>query len=395
MKTLEQTFRWYGPNDPVSLLDIKQAGATGVVSALHHVENGEIWTKAEIKKRQDLISQAGLTWSVVESLPVSEDIKQQSGDWRTHLENYKISLKNLADCGIYIVTYNFMPVLDWIRTDLQYKLENGAIALRFDWHAIAAFDLFVVKRSDAKNDYSNDVIAKAEQWYSSIGDKEKERLARTIIDNLPGAEIGYTLQDFKDKLVEYHGIDRDDLREHLIQFLQEVAPVAEQYAIQLAIHPDDPPFSLFGLPRIVCSEEDLSFILEQVPSPVNGLCFCTGSLGVRPDNDLPGMINRFADRIHFLHLRNTLRDEEGNFYEANHLDGDTDMFLVMQEIVSMMQRRNQSIPMRPDHGHNILDDRAKITNPGYPAIGRLKGLAELRGLEIGVNRSMNSIKKSN
>ena len=388
MKKLEQTFRWYGPDDPVSLSDIRQAGATGIVTALHHVENGKIWTKEEISKRQSMIEAAGLTWSVVESLPVTEEIKQQTGNWKEQIENYKVSLKNLADCGIHIVTYNFMPVLDWIRTNLQYELPDGAIALRFEWNAIAAFDLFVLQRKEAKLEYPKDLRDRAEKWYQNSSELEKNQLIRTIIDNLPGAEIGYTLQDFKTMLSRYEHIGREELKQHLVFFLKEITPVADELGIQLAIHPDDPPFSLFGLPRIVSTAEDLAYILTQVESKSNGLCFCTGSLGAREDNDLPEMISKFGDRIHFLHLRNTKRDDQGNFFEASHLDGDTDMFLVMKELVRIQQEQNRSIPMRPDHGHIMLDDKNKQTNPGYPAVGRLRGLAELRGLEMGIARNL-------
>ena len=390
---MKESFRWYGPQDAVPLSAIRQAGATTIVSALHDVPNGAVWSVDAIKRLQTLIQNAGLKWAVVESVPIHEDIKQRIGDYERYIENYKTTLKNLASCGIYTVCYNFMPVLDWTRTHLYKTLADGSTALSFEIDALRAFDLYVVKRNRATEDYSSPQIEAAKRYYESLEEIEVKSLTNSIIAGLPGAEEGYTMEEFNQRIEAYSHLDQDTLRSHLVQFLAAVIPTAEACNVKLCIHPDDPPPSLFGIPRVVSTASDIEALFSAVPSLNNGLTFCKGSFGVRADNDLLEMFINHAERIHFLHFRSTQRDEKGNFFEANHLEGDVDMYAMVKAALQEEKRRKAigridwEIPMRPDHGHQMLDDLNKTTNPGYSAIGRLRGLAELRGLALGISRS--------
>lgn len=390
---MKESFRWYGPKDPVPLSAIRQAGATTIVSALHDVPNGEVWSIDAIKSHQKLIANAGLKWGVVESVPIHEEIKQRTGNFEVYIENYKATLENLAHCEILTVCYNFMPVLDWTRTHLYKPLEDGSTALSYEIDALRAFDLFVVKRAKADQDYTEQEIQDAKAYFEALNPLQIDSLTKSIIAGLPGAEEGYTMQQFNEQIEAYANLNEETLRSHLIQFLDALMPTAEAVGVNMCIHPDDPPHSLFGIPRVVSTASDIEALFSAVPSLNNGLTFCTGSFGVRPDNDLLEMFTQHAERIHFLHFRSTKRDDKGNFYEANHLEGDVDMFAMVKAALLEERRRKETgrsdweIPMRPDHGHQMLDDLEKHTNPGYSAIGRLKGLAELRGLAMGIIRS--------
>ncbi len=391
MTMMTQTMRWFGPADPVSLSDIRQAGCTGVVTALHDVPNGALWTTEAIRERKQMIERAGLEWRVVESLPVHEAIKIAAPGHERYVDLYRDSLRNLAACGIDVVTYNFMPVLDWTRTDLAWELPDGARALRFDLAAVAAYDLHILQRPGAARSYDDDTLDRAARQFAAMDATAAHVLERTIIAGLPGSEESFTTADFARALEPYADIDEDRLTANLIAFLDAVCPVADDVGIRLVVHPDDPPFPLFGLPRVVSTEAHLAAVFARVPNRSNGLCLCTGSLGVRPDNDLPGMVERLGDRIGFLHLRNTASDAPGVFHESDHLTGSVDMFAVISAIHTLSKREHRSIPMRPDHGHQMLDDLRKTGNPGYSAIGRLRGLAELRGLELGIARSRGTV----
>lgn len=385
--TMEQTWRWFGPSDPVPLAHARQAGATGIVTALHHLPNGVVWPMEEIEARRGRIEAAGMSWSVVESIPVSEEIKTRTGPWRRHLDAYAGTIRNLGRAGIRTVCYNFMPVLDWTRTDLAYELPDGALALCFDADRFAAFDLFILRRPGAEADYDATRIERARGAFSSMDESERARLTRTVIAGLPGSEESYTLEMFQAALDRYRDIGEEGLRGHLAEFLRVAVPAAEEAGVRLGIHPDDPPRPLLGLPRILGTAADCRWFLSRAQSANHGLTFCTGSFGVRADNDLPAMAREFAARISFVHLRATRREANPeSFHEAPHLDGDVDMVAVIRELVLEQRRRRAAgredwrLPMRPDHGHQILDDIGKKANPGYSAIGRLKGLAELRGV---------------
>jgi mannonate dehydratase len=384
---LLQTWRWYGPADTIPLSHIRQAGVQGIVTALHHVPHGEVWPIKDIEERKNLLKANGFEWSVVESVPIHEDLKTRTGNYKQYIENYKQSLRNLAACGIKLITYNFMPVNDWTRTDIDYPMLDGSTALYFNWTDLAVFDIHLLQRPGALASYPDTVIAKAEKRFANMTDSTKEKLVHTVLYGIHG-EARNSISNMRKQLALYEGYTRADLKDNLKAFLQEIAPVASELGQQLAIHPDDPPFDIFGLPRIVSTLTDLEDILSFSNAPANGLCFCTGSLGARADNDVPAMAQKLASKIHFVHLRNTQRDAEGNFYESDHLDGNTDMYAVMKHILAEQQLRETPIPFRPDHGHRMLDDLSKNVIPGYSAIGRLRGLAELRGLQMGICRSM-------
>ncbi|MBD0831864.1 mannonate dehydratase [Aestuariibaculum sediminum] len=386
---MQETFRWFGVSDSVTLSDIKQAGATGVVTALHHIANGEVWEIDEIQKVKNLIESAGLIWSFIESIPIHEDIKLRKGNYQQRIENYKQSLRNVAACGIKNVCYNFMPVLDWTRTQLFWKLEDGSTALRFDKVEMAVFEKFIMERQGVEEAYTPEILALAEKRFSNMSAKEKQTLEDNVLKGLPGTVDDLTIPQFKEMIAQYDYLTHADLKANLSFFLNEVIPVCEENGIVMAIHPDDPPMDIMGLPRIIKSESDLDDLVKFIDSPSNGITFCTGSLGANPDNDLPSMIRKFANRIHFLHLRNVRREADGSFYEDNHLDGSTDMYEVVKAVLEIEKQRKIQLPMRPDHGHQMLSDlENNKAYAGYTAIGRLRGLAELRGLALGLSRSI-------
>ncbi|MHC8947972.1 mannonate dehydratase [Sphingobacterium hungaricum] len=386
-KFLEQTWRWYGPQDSVSLQDVKQAGATGIVTALHHVPHGEVWPVEDIQERKRIIEDAGLVWSVVESVPVHEAIKTKSADADKYIQNYRQSLINLASCGIYTVCYNFMPVLDWTRTQLELVMSDGSKALYFDWIDLAIFDIYILQRRNAIDDYDLSIQDQAAEKYSLMNKSDLVDLQNNVLMGIPG-EGDISIDQLNDSISIYSEIGFDGLRNNLVYFLNEIAAVCQVNKINMTIHPDDPPYPILGLPRIASNFNDFDYILSSVDQPFNGICFCTGSLGAGPNNDLLQIFNRVKERVYFAHLRNVKKDPIGSFYEADHLDGDVDMASIMDALTQENQKRNTAIPFRPDHGHQMLDDLHKTTNPGYSAIGRLRGLAELRGLELGILRSI-------
>lgn len=391
----EQTWRWFGPKDPITLKEIKQTGATGIVTALHHIPVGEVWLTDEIMKRKQTIEVEGLNWSVAESVPVHEDIKKRKGDFQKYIENYKESIRNLGKCGVDTVCYNFMPILDWSRTDLKVIFKDGAITTKFETKVFTAFDLFILERKDAEKDYTEEQIREAKKYFKIMDKIQKEKLLQTILLGLPGSLEAYTLEEFKSALSEYNKIGDKELRENLYYFIKEIIPAAEEAGVLMGIHPDDPPWSLLGLPRVVGNKQDIQQILNVVDSPSNGITFCTGSFGAGYKNDLVEMAKTFAHRINFLHLRNLTRNEDGDFMEAYHLDGEIDLYEVMKTLFLEQQRRinegrkDTRMPMRPDHGHLMIPEQNKKgIYPGYSLFGRMRGLAELRGMELGIKRSL-------
>ena len=387
MKALRQTWRWFGPNDPVTLQDIRQTGAEGIVTALHHVPHGDVWTYDEIMERKKLIESYQLTWDVVESVTIHEEIKTRTGDYMGWIEKYKESLRNLAKAGLRVITYNFMPVNDWTRTQLDYLMPDGSKALYFNWVDLAVFDIYILQRNNAAASYPENIVAEAAKRHSGYSQEQLDHLAGVVMFGIPG-EQKVTVENMRQKLSRYDHINADVLRSNLVFFLQQITPLCDELGLQLAIHPDDPPMDILGLPRIVKNLDDLQFIIDSVPNKSNGICFCTGSLGANPANDLPAMAKQLGTRIHFTHLRNTKRDAEGNFFEDDHLAGDTDMYAVVKELLQIQQEVPNQISFRPDHGHQMIDDLNKVTNPGYSCIGRLRGLAEIRGLQLGILRAM-------